>query len=331
MKNFFKKHFEIVMAAVYVVVAIIVSFIAVATVQASSITAPSFPQGAGGTGTTTAFSTNSIVYQGASSLQGSSSFVLTPAGWHGIGTGNPQGFLDVSTATSGTPSLTGVYLSFAASTFTDNNTASGTTASNMAFNSLPVYTLTAVNASTTYTNVYGLYVKGAPTLQSTANPATTTNSTALFIDTNAVSASTTNAYGLQVSAPTGATNNFAANFVGNVKLSHLIGNSAAPAMATSTGLGTGGCTSVLCQASLTGTDTAGFVGAYTGTSPAGNATLVTLTFASAYGAAPYCVVSNASTTTSSVWSTTTTSSLIIKSNAALAASSNYAWYYHCEQ
>jgi len=84
---------------------------------------------------------------------------ITNGGRVGIGITAPQGLLDVSGALTGTPAATGVYISGTASTFTDNNKASGTTASNMVFNSIPSYNLAAINASTSYSALYNLYIK----------------------------------------------------------------------------------------------------------------------------------------------------------------------------
>lgn len=119
---------------------------------------------------------------------------------------------------------------------------------------------------------------------------------------------------------------------GTASLLHLIGNSSLPTIATSTGLGTAGCTAVFCQAGRTGTDLAGFITAGTGTTPAANATIVTLTFTTPYASPPYCTITNASTTTATVWATTTSSTLVLKSSTALTASmNNYSWYYQCNQ
>jgi len=126
----------------------------------------------------------------------------------GIGTTSPNGLLDVSKAISAAPSLTGAYMSFTASTLTDN-TAAATNPTNAVFNSIAAPTLAGTNAQTT-TNVYGLYLGGAP-IKGTNE--TITNTTALNIAAAAVGAAT-NSYGLQVNAQTGATNNYAAAFSG---------------------------------------------------------------------------------------------------------------------
>ena len=136
---------------------------------------------------------------------------ITSAGFVGIGTSGPAGFLDISKSMNGTPSSIGQFLSLSTSTFTDNSTAGSGTATVMTFNSIAAPVLTASNSSVTTTNAYTLNIKGAPI--GGANE-TLTNSTALNIDAAAVTSGVTSSYGLKANAQTGATNNYSAAFLG---------------------------------------------------------------------------------------------------------------------
>jgi hypothetical protein len=132
----------------------------------------------------------------------------------GIGTITPAGIFDVSKTLSGTPSSTiGAYQSHSASTYTDSATATSGTATGMVFNSIASPTLSATNSSVTTTNASTFYIAGAP---KAGTNETLTNSSALYIASGAVAptGSVSNSYGLNVSAPTGATNNYAATFQG---------------------------------------------------------------------------------------------------------------------
>lgn len=114
----------------------------------------------------------------------------------------------------GATSLTGRILIVNGLTFNDSGTAGGgTSAVNMAFNTVAQPTLGASNANVTTTKVFNVYLTGAP-IKGTND--TATNSIALGIAPGAVGAQT-NSYGLYVDAQTGATNNYAATFAtGNV-------------------------------------------------------------------------------------------------------------------
>lgn len=97
--------------------------------------------------------------------------------------------------------------------------ASSTTSKNLygsVFNAYTVGTTSTMTATTSST----VYISGAPVASSTgAATLTISTSTALLIDTASVATSggvVTNAYGLQVYAPSGATNNIAASFIGSV-------------------------------------------------------------------------------------------------------------------
>ena len=108
-------------------------------------------------------------------------------------------------------------------TVTDNATATNGTASGN-FNLLSHLQgiLTAANTGVTTPNVNNLYIQGPPNIGVNE---TVTNDAAIFVDSvNAVNTSggsVTNAYGMYVKAPTGATNNYAATFMNrNVGIGH---------------------------------------------------------------------------------------------------------------
>ena len=156
--------------------------------------------------------TNYGLYVGSISGATNNYAAIFAAGKVGIGTVSPAGLLDISGALSVTPSATiGNYLSLSASTLTDNNTVASGTATGATFNSIAQNTLAATNTGVITTNAYGLYLAGAPTAGTNE---TLTNTTALTIAAGAVAATTTNAYALLVNAPTGATHNYAAAFMG---------------------------------------------------------------------------------------------------------------------
>ena len=135
----------------------------------------------------------------------------TFAGKVGIGNAVPAGLFDVSGNLSGTPVLQGAYFSQGSTlTFTDNATAGSGTTTNFVGNSFNAPTLAATNTSVTTTNAYTNYIVGAPIAGTNE---TLTNSTALNIASNVLT-NTTNGYGLQVNAPSGATNNYSAIFMG---------------------------------------------------------------------------------------------------------------------
>lgn len=131
----------------------------------------------------------------------------------GIGTSTPQALLTIAGALSGTPSSsTGAYFTFATSTFTDNNTASGGTATSSSFITLNQAALASTNNVTT-TNAYTLFIAGGP-VKGANN--TSTNAIALGIGGGNVGTQI-NSYGLYVTTQTGAANNYAATFMsGNV-------------------------------------------------------------------------------------------------------------------
>jgi hypothetical protein len=113
------------------------------------------------------------------------------------------------------PILTSVYdyrnLEVAATTTTINNAANpAQTVYNVLFN--PITYQTSSTTQYTIATSSTLTISGAPIASTTS--LALTNSIGLLIQSNNVTASTTNGIGLQVSAPTGATNNYAALFTG---------------------------------------------------------------------------------------------------------------------
>ncbi|MDE1946105.1 MAG: DUF5011 domain-containing protein, partial [Patescibacteria group bacterium] len=139
------------------------------------------------------------------------------SGGVGIGTSTPLSALSITGSSTGVwfgtnSGNVGKYLSVIPSTYTDTSTGSSTTATSSAFVSFGQGTLASINASTTYANIFGAYIGGAPTISGSIKSIGT--STALYIDRAAVAASTTNSYGLVVNAASGATNNYAAMFLG---------------------------------------------------------------------------------------------------------------------
>ena len=120
----------------------------------------------------------------------------------------------------------------------------------------------------------------------------------------------------------------------NLSFRHLIGTGSAPTYAAGTGAGTTPTISV-----SNATDSSGVLNVTTGVLPAGtNATIVTVTFASAYGAAPNVQITphNALTAllsgaTMCYITSTTTTFVVVSGATALAAASAYSWYYQAQQ
>lgn len=92
---------------------------------------------------------------------------------------------------------------------TDNTTAASGTNTAYNFNNFYLGTLAAANTSVTTTNVSNILAS----YPNASTNMTITNAHALRIPTASLT-STTNAYGISVTAPTGATNNYAAQFIG---------------------------------------------------------------------------------------------------------------------
>jgi hypothetical protein len=190
--------------------------------------------------------------------------------------------------TNGSVSITGARLTFqtsasatqwgnvgrqingTAATYTDSSTAGSGTAALEAINSFVASTLASTNSSVTTTDAAEVYISGA-VIKGSNNTATA--SYGLLIDTTNVGAQTAS-YGLRVKAQTGATTNWSAWLDGAVKLGgHVVTSGTAPSLSS--------CGS---SPSISGTDMAGTVTA------GGTATACTVTFASAWSAAPHCNV-----------------------------------------
>ena len=149
--------------------------------------------------------------------------------------------------------------------------------------------------------------------------------------------------GLEVESPVAGTsvtivNKYAINAKGNLGGTHIVGNSTAPTIASGAGLGTGAGTVV----SLTrATDLSGIIGVVTGTASLGtSAVLATVTFNSAYGAAPNIIIQALDAGTGNlqatpglvITATTTSATAVLNTNTvALTASSTYSFYYHIVQ
>ena len=119
---------------------------------------------------------------------------------------------------------------------------------------------------------------------------------------------------------------------GNVKINHLIGRTSAPTISAGTGAGTAPTVSIV------GTDLGGYISITTGTTPTLSATIVTVTFNTAYGVTPKCVHlspanSNAALLTGVTQvfadqaNITTTTFTITAGTTALIAATTYKFYY----
>ncbi len=154
----------------------------------------------------------------------------------GIGSSTPVSLLELGKTISGTTTLSaGALFDEQAYTFTDASTSIGKTGTGMTWNYFGQQTIAATNASTTQTNLFGVYIAGAPTT-SGGGIKNVGTSTALFVNGGTVSASTTIAYSLVVIAPTGAASNYAAYFNGNVGIGTSTSNSILSVASTSASL-----------------------------------------------------------------------------------------------
>lgn len=115
---------------------------------------------------------------------------------------------------------------------------------------------------------------------------------------------------------------------------HYVGAGAAWTTAEGTGAGTSPS-----GKTITGTDTIGTYAISTGTTPASNATLATVTFAATWGNAPICQWECASSATCGlsttqqpfVSATSTTTATVTTGTVALAGSTAYKWILACTQ
>jgi hypothetical protein len=122
---------------------------------------------------------------------------------------------------------------------------------------------------------------------------------------------------------------------GSASILHLIGNSSTPGIAAGSGAGTGPTINV------TGSDIAGTITLTAGSSPAGDATIFTVTYANAYGQKPVVVLTPADKDAATLSGASnpfysdadsSTSAFVVKSNTSgLTASTQYVWTYHVIQ
>lgn len=131
----------------------------------------------------------------------------------GIGSNSPTAILHVAGSRTGTPSTNGSQFLSATNTFTDSATAVSGTAAAYVGHSIGTSTLTASNTSVTTTSAQTLRVSG-PVVAGTNE--TITSSYGIYMPAASVvtTGAVTNAYGLSITSPTGATNNYAATFTG---------------------------------------------------------------------------------------------------------------------
>jgi len=131
----------------------------------------------------------------------------------------------------------------------------------------------------------------------------------------------------------------ALDVTGNVRAQHFRGSTGTPTYTAGTGAGTGP------TITIAGNDAAGTITVKTGTGPTASATLVTVTFNTAYGTAPYVTLTPGSATTAllgaytlaglpatPVWVSSTTGAFTLTTTTtALAANTTYVWVYHVTQ
>lgn len=152
----------------------------------------------------------------------STKMTLTGNGFLGIGTTTPTGALTVAASRSGTPGTGGEAFIASAHTFTDNNTAGSGTAANYVGNFIGAPILAATNSTVTTTTASNVRLNG-PVAAGTNE--TLTLSIGLDVIGSAVGGSggaVTNAVGLRVTLPSGATNNYAAFFNGSAGFGGMV-------------------------------------------------------------------------------------------------------------
>lgn len=198
------------------------------------------------------------------------------------------------------PTLTKVvdYRALETAATTHNINLNSTTLRSVLFNA-PTF---ASTTAATITNTYTHQIIGAPIASTNV---TISTSTGLKIDPGAVNGggTVTKAYGLQVSAPTGATNNWAAQFSGDVQTQG--GNPTLSSCGTSP--------------SVRGTDTAGEV-----TVGSVTASGCTISFSTTKAFAPSCIVTNQSmSVVNALAYTISTTALTITQTGLTGAKLNY--------
>lgn len=121
----------------------------------------------------------------------------------------------------------------------------------------------------------------------------------------------------------------------NTKIKHLAGTTTAPTGAVGTGAGTSPSAVTF---STNATDLSGDVLVTTGTLPTAGATVLTVTFNTAYGTAPIVLLSPANAATAllsgvtMVYTTSTTTTYVITAGSTgLIAATTYSWHYHVIQ
>jgi hypothetical protein len=148
-----------------------------------------------------------------------------------------------------------------------------------------------------------------------------------FATGGAVSSSTNINFGSNISATM-------IDMKGVLQINHLAGNSNIPLIAAGVGSGTTPTVSV----GTGSTDLSGFINVTTGTTPTLSGIIVTVTFATAFAAAPKCIMitpANATTSALAVGSMafvdqagiTTTTFALTAGTVALTGATAYKWYY----
>lgn len=303
------------------------------------------PVTAGGTATGTAFTQGSVVFAGAGgtySQDNANLFWNDTALALGIGTQNPATTLDVEGSQNtvlqvGSSNIAGTSIQL-------NNTTTGA-------HSYQVFATGSTNVSGT--GNFGVYdvtanrtpfvLNGATSIIATTNNGVYAWSTAANFANLTVDSGISRISAAELAIGNGTQGDFSGTLAvgkigvgnsapaevldvtGNVRTKHLRGSTNTPTIAAGTGAGTGPTVSIV------GTDLAGTITVTTGTLPTVNAVICTVTFNTAYTAAPYVVFSLASavTTTPNVYvsGTTTTAFSLQDNNASLAATTTYKWNY----
>lgn len=161
-------------------------------------------------------------------------------------------------------------------------------------------------------------------LKSAGTNATVTNSSGLYIPTIALTGTVTNSYGLNIAAASGATNNYAAVFTGQV-----VNGGTTPTIAAGAGAGTSPTLSVA------GSNNGGVLTLTTGTTPSGsNAIIATITFTNPFPTGCSVVLWPANAVTAAISGTTgvyvagtTTTFVVTSGTVGLTGSTAYLFNY----
>jgi hypothetical protein len=153
---------------------------------------------------------------------------------------------------------------------------------------------------------------------------TVTNAIGFYIPTTTLTGTVTNAYGISITAPSGATNNYAALFSGQI-----VYGGTTPSIAGGTGAGTSP------TVGIAGANSGGVITITTGTTPGSSSVVATVTFLSPFpnGSSVVLYPGNAATAllsgTSMVYTTGGTTTFTLTSGTvALVAATQYIWNYH---